>query len=66
MTKEERIQQIKDCGQTIIDKAADIYGNYEYPTDLEVVIKFNTNEIPSITVKRDFVSKIMLHNFCKR
>lgn len=66
MTKEERIQQIKDCGQTIIDKAEDIYGNYECPTDLEVVIKFGVNEFPSITVKRDFISKIMIHNFCKR
>lgn len=38
MTREERIQQIRDCGQTIFEKAESIYGDYACPTNLQVVI----------------------------
>lgn len=65
MKREERIQQIRDCGQSIIDKAETIYGDYECPLALEVVITMNTNEIPTITVKREFLSKVMLDNLSK-
>jgi hypothetical protein len=60
MTREERIQQIKDCGQTIIDKAESIYGDYDFPTSLTVTIEMSMREFPTITVKREFYSKVML------
>ena len=62
MTKEQRIQQIKDCGQTIIDKAESIYDDYEFLTNLQIVIDVPCKEIPTISVKREFYSKIMLDN----
>ena len=65
ITREQRIQQIKDCGQTIIDKAESIYGDYECPTNLHIVINMEVREIPTIEVKREFLSKIMIDNFGK-
>lgn len=62
MKREERIQQIKDIGQTIIDKAESIYGDYECPTNLNIVINMEVNAFPTITVNREFISKIMLDN----
>lgn len=61
MTREERIQQIKDCGQSIIDNAESIYGDYECPANLEIVVTMNILEFPKITVKRDFFSEIMVN-----
>ena len=49
MTREERIQQIRDCGQTIFEKAESIYGDYACPTNLQVVITMKANELPNIT-----------------
>lgn len=60
MTREERIQQIKDCGQAIAEKAESIYGDYACPTNLQVVITMKANELPNITVNREFFSDIML------
>ena len=60
MTREERIQQIKDCGQTIIDKAESIYGDYDFPTSLTVTIEMPISGFPTITVKREFYSEVML------
>lgn len=54
-TKEERIQQIKDCGQAIIDNAAEIYGEFCYPTDLEIVVKFERGRPPTVEAKREFI-----------
>lgn len=34
MTREKRIQQIKDCGQTITEKAESIYGGLCLPDEL--------------------------------
>ena len=56
MTREKRIQQIKDCGQTIVEKAESIYGDYACPTNLQVVITMKANEMPNITVNREFFS----------
>ena len=63
MTREERIQQIKDCGQSIIDKAESIYGDYGYPTNLTITITMETRDLPTITVNREFYSKIMIDNY---
>lgn len=49
-----RIQQIKDCGQTIIDHAEGIYGEYACPTSLKVTINMDVNSVPTITVERAF------------
>ena len=60
--RENRIQQIRDCGQSIMDKAETIYGDYECPADLQIIIKVKINEIPTIEVRREFYSKTMIDN----
>ena len=52
--KEERIQQLKDCGQTIIDNADSIYGNYGLPQGLKVIIDMPVKGLPTITLERNF------------
>ena len=54
-TREKRIQQIKDCGQSIIDNAERIYGDYKYSRGLEIVVRLDVNEVPTITVLREFL-----------
>lgn len=52
--KEKRIQQLKDCGQSIIDNADSIYGNYGFPQGLKVTIDMPINGAPTITLERNF------------
>ena len=62
MTKEKLVQNIKDCGQSLIDNAEKI-ANYEYLQDLTITcylmedncslcININTDIIPEKFVKR--------------
>ena len=60
MTREKRIQKIKYCSKTITEKAESIYGDYACPTNLQVVITMKANELPNITVNREFLSDIMV------
>lgn len=62
MTREERIQQIRDCGQTITEKAESIYSDYACPTNLQVVITMKANELPNSTVNREVFSDIMVEH----
>lgn len=62
MTNEKRIQQIKDCAQTIIDKAESICDDYEFVKNMQIVIDVPCKEIPTISVNREFYSKIMLEH----
>lgn len=53
--REERIQQIKDCGQSIIDNAESIYGNYDFPQGLKIIVSLEMNEVPKITTVKSFI-----------
>ena len=56
ITREQRIEQIKACGQAIIDNAEQIYGNYEYPQNLTVTVTICSNEAPALTYERSFMT----------
>ena len=63
-TKEEVIQNIKDCGQSLIDNAENIAGDYEYRCH-GLIITCHVNEAdrePYIEVYNEFVPE----NFIKR
>ena len=60
MTREERIQQIRDCGQTITETAESIYSDYACPTNLKVVITMKSNELPNITLNREVFRDMMV------
>ena len=62
-SKEERIEQIKALGQGIIDNAERIYGDYQAPTDLRIVINIESREFPQITVERGFIPEALIDLF---
>lgn len=61
-TKEQRIQQIKDCGQSIIDNAESIYGNFQYSKDLKIIIDLPCREHPTIQAVKSFVPEQFIEN----
>lgn len=61
MSREEFIQQIKDCGQSIIDNAEKIYNNFEFPTGgVEIMIDVQRDAAPCITVVKKFLPETAL------
>lgn len=64
-SREERIQQLKDCGQDIINKAEEIVGMYEYPIDIKVIIDVACGQPPIIKAERSFVSKEFIERMNK-
>ena len=53
--KQERIAEIRACALGIADEAEKIYGDYEFPCDLKIVISFELTKGPSVSVERAFV-----------
>ncbi len=50
------IQQIKDCGQSVINNAESIVGNYDYQTDLSIHITIPMRgAMPEINVDTTFI-----------
>jgi len=65
-SREARIQQIKDCGQTIIDDAEKIYGDFKYPIALRITIDVAGREMPTINVDRQFYPTQTIDDLMKR
>lgn len=56
LTREEIIQNIKDCGQSLIDNAEEIIGDYKFFRDITITCYVNgRDEAPYISVDTDFV-----------
>lgn len=54
-TREELIQNIKDCGQSLIDNAENIVGNYKYLGEIEITCFPNiTDDAVRIEVNNSF------------
>lgn len=56
-TREEMLQQIKDCGESIIKNAERILGDEKYFLNTTVMFTINRdrNILPKINVRRDFI-----------
>lgn len=55
-TKEQLIQNIKDIGQSLIDNAETIAGDYRYMTEISITVRPESSDhCPYITVITDFV-----------
>ena len=54
-SNEDRLKQIKDAGQAIIDNAESIMGNEQFRTGLTIHVEFPLHDIPTITVERSFI-----------
>lgn len=54
-TKEDRLKQIKQIGQSIIDNAESILGKEPYRTGLTITATLNPHKVPEIIVERHFI-----------
>lgn len=63
-TREELLEQIKQCGQSIIDNAESILGNERYFTGVTISFDIfrNANLIPDIEIKRQFTPELQIEN----
>lgn len=63
-TKEELVQNVKDCGQSLIDNAEKIVNNFKYHTDLTIIcyptIK---DQHPRIVVETEFVPEKIVERY---
>ena len=57
MTTEKIVETIKQCGQSIIDNAENIAGDYKFQTYLDISIKIpaTNDEIASISIDTEFL-----------
>lgn len=53
--KDDIIQEIKDVGQSIIDNAESIAGDYKYMTEFDIVCRFRFGDMPTINVDTTFI-----------
>ena len=63
-TYEELLDQIKHCGQSIIDNAENILGNERYFTSVTVTFDIfrNANFMPEIEIKRRFTPELEIED----
>lgn len=64
--REELIEHIKACGQSIIDHAEEIVGNYKFDTGTYIELHVgDRNEAPYISVTKDFIPEKFIENITK-
>lgn len=56
-TQERWIEAVKSCGQSLIDNAEEIAGDYEYETGVDITISLMPNEIAEIKVATTYIPK---------
>ena len=62
--REELIQNIKDCGQSLIDNAEKMVDDYEFSFDLIITCYVdNRDEVPYISVDRHFYPENLIKKY---
>ena len=62
--KEELIQNIKDCGQFLIDNAEKMIGDYKYPCDLIITCYPDSKDrSPYISVDRHIIPEKTIERY---
>ena len=51
-SRERLLEDVKTIGQTIIDKADEIVGDWSQVTEYEIIGRVAVDEIPSVTFKK--------------
>lgn len=65
LTREEIIQNIKNCGQSMIDNAEQMVGDYKFMTDLTITCYVNERDnAPTINVDTRFIPEKFIER-CK-
>ena len=63
-SKERFIQNIKDCGQSIIDNAEKIAGDYKYQAEVVITCyPSHKNEPPHIVVETQFYPEKIIERY---
>ncbi len=63
LTREQIIQNIKDCGQSLIDNAENMVGDYKFFRDITITCHVNeSDEAPYVNIDTSFVPE----NFIER
>lgn len=63
LTREQVIQNIKDCGQSLIDNAENMVGDYKFFRDITITCHVNeSDEAPYVNIDTSFVPE----NFIER
>ena len=57
-TQEVWIEAVKSCGQSLIDNAEEIAGNYEYETGVTITISLKPHEPAEINVATTYIPKL--------
>ena len=62
-TREQIIQNIKDCGQSLIDNAENMAGDYKFFRDITITCYVNESDgTPYVSIDTSFIPE----NFIKR
>ena len=62
--REEIIQNIKDCGQSLIDNAEKIANDFKYHTDLTITCHPTEKETaPRIVVETEFIPEKIIERY---
>ena len=63
-SRNELIDQIKHCGQSIIDNAESILGNERYFESITIIFDINRNKscLPDIQVQRRFIPELEIED----
>ena len=60
MKKEQRVEELKAIGQTIIDRAEDLIGDNSFVTGYTITITLNPHEVAEIVLRKSiFPHKVM-------
>lgn len=62
------IQEVKDCGQDLVDRAEDFVGNFDFMTDFSIDIRFRVTgkEAPTIEVNHEYYPKPMMDRYLRK
>jgi hypothetical protein len=57
-TQEVWIEAVKSCGQSLIDNAEEIAGDYEYETGVTITISLKPHETAEINIATTYIPKL--------
>ena len=64
--KQNRLQQIKDVGQSIIDNAESILGTEKYRSGFVIRAEFEPHKPPIITIERKFLPEKLVDSLINK
>ena len=65
--REELIEHVKACGQSIIDNAEKIVGDYKFDTGTYIELHVgDCDKAPYISVTKDFIPEKFIKNITKK